>query len=232
MSAIEFCNISKRFGDRLVVDNVSFQVEPGEALCLFGPSGCGKTTLLRIAAGLEQPDSGEVHFNGQVMTGNGSSFVPPHARNAGMVFQDFALWPHMTVHKHLDFVLRPKGMTSLNRKERIGEMLELCQLTEYATSFPCDLSGGEKQRLGIARALVTNPQILLLDEPFSNLDMDLQDRIVQHLLNIRNNEGKSIIIATHDIGESERLADKKYEFQVPERAASQSTIPKEVKYYE
>lgn len=212
MSAIELRNISKYFGEKAVVENVTFQVDPGEALCLFGPSGCGKTTLLRIAAGLDVPDNGEVIINDQVVTANGSVFIPPHARDIGMVFQDFALWPHMRVSRHIDFVLRSKGLDQEERKNRTHEMLDLCQLTDYADSFPCDLSGGEQQRLGIARALSTNPQLLLLDEPFSNLDCSIQDRIAEYFLALRKNEGKSIIIATHDQGEATRLTDKEYRF--------------------
>lgn len=204
MKAIELQNVSKRFDDTTVIDNISLHVDSAEAVCLFGPSGCGKTTLLRLTAGLERPDNGQILLRDHIVSANGT-FVPPTARSVGMAFQDFALWPHMSVARHLDFVLRKALPNKATRQARINELLALIELAERQNDLPRKLSGGEQQRLALARAIATRPDILLLDEPFSNLDPTLQNKLAEHLMFLKNTENTAILMATHESKEAELL---------------------------
>lgn len=227
MPAVELQDVHKRFGDAVAVSGFSLRVEPGEALCLFGPSGCGKTTVLRLIAGLEKPDKGRIAMDISDHPGANVAQASrlhdqaprsgldvaqasrlhhqvPRQGAIGMVFQDGALWPHMRARKHLDFVLRGTGLTRSERRDRIQCTLEACCLWEQRDAYPAELSGGECQRLAIARALATNPTLLLLDEPFAHLDEALRDHILSEVRR-RVDAGVTVIVATHDRDEAQAL---------------------------
>lgn len=201
MSAIEMREVSKSFGPLRVLDRFSLEVGEGKTSCLLGPSGCGKSTVLRIVAGLEAPDSGVVRLSGRTVSG-AKAFAPPWKRGIGMAFQDFALWPHLTVSRHLDLVLKARRWRRKDRKTRIDELLALCRLEEKRDAYPADLSGGQQQRLGFARAIAWRPPILLLDEPFSNLDQELRDHLAAALRRLQADTSTTILLATHDIDEA------------------------------
>ena len=207
MPAVELIEVTRSFSGKGVVEPVSLAVEGGEMVWVSGPSGAGKTTLLRLVAGLELPDSGRVMIDGRLASGEGA-YVPPGRRDVGMVFQDFALWPHMRVARHIDFVLRGRGMGRASRRERINELLELVRLSDRARAFPSELSGGEQQRLSIARALAPRPSILLLDEPFSNLDEKLTWRVLSEVLRFKEARKAAVLIAAHDHKRIEEAADR------------------------
>lgn len=199
--AIEVRSVTKRFGRRLVLDKFSLSIAAGACVTLCGPSGCGKTTLLRLIAGLETPDEGAV----AIVEMNGGT-RPPYDGTIGMVFQDLALWPHMRAARHLGFVLRGRGLARWERRGRIHELLTLTGLDAVARSYPAQMSGGEQQRLAIARALATEPRLLLLDEPFANLDAVLRERLTCELAR-RKEAGVTLVIATHDPEETRALSN-------------------------
>jgi ABC-type Fe3+/spermidine/putrescine transport system ATPase subunit len=207
MPRIELKALSKRFGTVEALPPTTLAISAGECLCLFGPSGCGKTTLLRLVAGLETPSTGEVLFDEKQVSGD-TFFVPPRERDVGMVFQDFALWPHMPVQRHLNFVLADTKLSKAQREVRTNELLDLCRLNDRRRARPSQLSGGEQQRVSIARALATAPSLLLLDEPFAHLDSDTRDRIIAEILRRKREEGVTILLATHNEADAELLADR------------------------
>ena len=221
MPVIEAREIVKQYGERTVLAGLSLRLKQGEGLCLFGPSGCGKTTLLRILAGLEVPDSGEVVIHGRVVSGP-RALVPPRRRHLNMVFQDLALWPHMRVGTHLDFVMKAMRIPRAERRNRIEELLNICELHGVRRAYPDGLSGGEGQRLAIARALATEPEILLLDEPFANLDARLRKRITSEIMRRRNHEGMGIVIASHRLDETEGLVDFVLHMERKDRSAPEA----------
>lgn len=192
-------NISKRLGNHLAVDGVSFKIAKGERLALLGPSGCGKTTTLRLVAGFETLDRGEIWINGHMVSSPEKS-VLPHKRSLSMVFQDLALWPHMTVWENMNFAMGTKKSF-----KKIEDMLKLVSLEHHRNSYPAGLSGGEKQRLALARALVKESGILLLDEPFSSLDPVLKRKLLEQTRNIIS--GITTIYVTHDWPEAVFIAD-------------------------
>lgn len=206
MSAIELSGVSKRFGDVRPIGDFSLSIEPGTLSVLVGPSGCGKTTLLRLIAGLEVPETGRITLGGRVVTGDGI-YAPPNARDVGFAFQDFALWPHKNVAAHLEFVLRARGLRRGKRLEEIETLLEVVELADKRRAYPATLSGGQQQRLAIARALAGEPRILLLDEPFANLDTRLRERILTEIVR-RRAFGVTVLIATHDLDDIEASADR------------------------
>jgi ABC-type Fe3+/spermidine/putrescine transport system ATPase subunit len=185
-----------------VLAGVSTQVAAGEIACLLGPSGCGKTTLLRIIAGLETPDSGRVFFDGEDVTGQ-----PVHLRRFGFMFQDYALFPHMSVAANVAFGLRMMGWDKRRRQERVDEMLDLVNLAGYGSRGVDALSGGEQQRVALARTLAPAPRLLLLDEPLANLDRLLREELVDELRTILKRVGVTTIFVTHDQAEAFALAD-------------------------
>ena len=202
---LEFERVSRRFGRTAAVADVSLRLEPGEIACLLGPSGCGKTTLLRIAAGIDKPDSGRLLFDGQEMAGP-KRFVPPEKRNIGLMFQDFALFPHLSILENVAF-----GLKNLPREEArtiARHALERVGLARYAASYPHHLSGGEQQRVALARALVPRPQVMLMDEPFSGLDQRLRESVRAETLTLLRETRASCLLVTHDPVEAMGLADR------------------------
>lgn len=185
------------------VDGVNLTVAHGEIVCLLGPSGCGKTTLLRMIAGLERPDAGRVIFRGKDVT-----TVPPHRRGFGMMFQDFALFPHKTVSQNVAFGLEMRGDSPTEIQSRVGEMLALVDMTGFAERDISQLSGGEQQRVALARALASNPQLLMLDEPLGALDRALRERLMLELQAILRRVDVTAIYVTHDQTEAFAIADR------------------------
>lgn len=186
------------------MDKISLSVRAGELTCLLGPSGCGKTTTLRIVAGVDQQDSGEILIDGQNIS-NQKVHIPPEKRSVGLLFQDFALFPHLTVEENIAFGLIGRGS---NRKERITELLHRVNLESLRKKYPHHLSGGEQQRVALARALAPKPRIMLLDEPFSNLDDRLRDYVREETINILMEEKVAILLITHEPSEAMRMADE------------------------
>lgn len=202
MKELEVSGISASLDGREVLRDVSFSIDRGECCCLLGPSGCGKTSLLRIVAGLEKPDSGDILFRGERMLN-----VPPHKRNFGLMFQDFALFPHRNVFHNVSFGLEMKGTGRMEVKERVEKMLELVGLSGYEKRGVDDLSGGERQRVALARTLVVEPDLLMLDEPLASLDRRLRDRLLEDLRQIIKKIGVTTIFVTHDQHEAFRVAN-------------------------
>jgi iron(III) transport system ATP-binding protein len=201
-------NVTKCYGTRKILDGVSLTVAEGEVVALLGASGCGKTTTLRIVAGLEKPDTGEVWIADKRVAAEGRNLISPSARGIGFVFQDLALWPHMTVADSLDFVLASVGMPKRERKKRISEALRLSRVEPFADSYPGPLSGGEQQRAAIARALVAFPRLLLLDEPTSNLDIDLKLELRNELASLQRLLNITTIYVSHDRDEATALSHR------------------------
>lgn len=200
--------VSKRLGDEKIIDHVSLEISEGEVVALLGPSGCGKTTLLRLIAGLETPDEGEISIAGKRVSSAARIIVSPPDRNVGFVFQDLALWPHLNVAGNLDFVLRARGWKKHARRLRIEEVLRLVRIELLAQRYPSQLSGGEQQRTAIARALVARSQLLLLDEPLSNLDADLKVTLLQELSALQQELKVTTLYVTHDRAEAATLAHR------------------------
>jgi len=202
-ASVEVRDVSKEYGDLLAVDNVSLRIRESEILCLLGPSGCGKSTTLRIVSGLEQPTSGGVYFKGQDVTE-----TQPNLRDSAMVFQSWALFSHKSVLDNVAFGLKMKGVNETERHQRAKELLELVHLSKFSESEPDQLSGGQKQRVALARSLAVNPEILLLDEPLSNLDKKLREQMQVQLKDIHDDIEQTMLYVTHDQAEAFTLADR------------------------
>ena len=190
-----------------VLHNLSFDIAAGETLALLGPSGCGKSTLLKLLAGLNQPDSGEIWIGDRCVASARHS-LPPDARQLGMVFQDYALWPHMSVGENVAFPLRMRGVRKKSREEQARATLARVGLEGFAARKPAALSGGQQQRVALARALVAEPAILLFDEPLSNLDRDLRETLVHSMKALLRQSGTTAVYVTHDRDEAEIIADR------------------------
>ncbi|UXX83540.1 ABC transporter ATP-binding protein [Roseovarius pelagicus] len=201
---LEIKNLVRRYDGRVVVDDVSLKVYPGQVTCLLGPSGCGKSTTLRMIAGVEMQDSGEIWVDGKLVCDTVTR-VPPERRNIGLMFQDFALFPHLSVFENVGFGL---GGDRAKRAARIREMLVRVGLARFETSLPHELSGGEQQRVALARALAPRPRIMLMDEPFSGLDNRLRDGIRDETLDILREEDAAVLLVTHEPDEAMRMADE------------------------
>ena len=193
------------FGRTAVLQGFGFDLEAGEIACLLGHSGCGKTTALRAVAGFEQPERGRIALQGRTLS-DGRLFVPPHLRRIGMVFQDYALFPHLNVADNIAFGL--SGRSAEARKARVAELLALIGLPDYGGHYPHQLSGGQQQRVALARALAPKPELVLLDEPFSNLDADLRTRLSKEVRSLLKQENTSALLVTHDQQEAFAMADK------------------------
>jgi len=205
--SVDVSNLTKRFGAAKAVDDVSFSVAEGEFVALLGPSGSGKTTVLRMLAGLERPDEGRISVHGRAVFGERRE-IPAEERDIGMVFQDYALWPHMTVAQNIAFGLRLRRFTRRDRDARVAEALSLVHLDGLDARFPDQLSGGQQQRVAIARALATRPRLLLLDEPLSNLDAALREEMRVELVRLLKAQGITAIYVTHDRIEALAMADQ------------------------
>lgn len=190
--------------DQRVIEDVSFHVNSGEMSCLLGPSGCGKTTVLRVIAGFQPLVQGEVTLNNTLFNNSHYQLEPEH-RNIGMVFQDYALFPHLSVRNNIHFGIQK--LPQAEQKQRVQQLLKLIKLDRIADRYPHELSGGQQQRVALARALATQPQLLLLDEPFSNLDVDLRRHLAQEVRAILQSYGTSAILVTHDQEEAFAFAD-------------------------
>ncbi len=208
MSYIDLDRVSKSFGARVAINQLSLHIERMERLVLFGPSGCGKTTVLRLLAGLEVPEQGSIRIDGRLVASAGTNIVPPERRDLGMVFQDLALWPHMTVQQNLMFGLNARGVPKREAHTRVREMLQRVGLEHRIDAKPHQLSGGEQQRVALARALVSRPSILLMDEPLSSLDDERKRRIASDLLGLQGQFDFTLIYVTHDRGEADMLASR------------------------
>jgi ABC-type Fe3+/spermidine/putrescine transport system ATPase subunit len=200
---LEVQNLTRRFGASLALDGASLDADAAEVVALLGPSGCGKTTTLRIVAGFERADSGSVTLAGRDLIR-----LPPHQRDIGLVFQDYALFPHMSVADNVAYGLRRRGMAAAERARRVGEMLDLVRLSGLDARRPAQLSGGQQQRVALARALAIDPRLLLLDEPLSNLDAKLRHTLQTELRQILTRIGTTTLIVTHDQEEAMALADR------------------------
>jgi putrescine transport system ATP-binding protein len=196
-------NVTKKFGDFVAVNNVSLKVYQREIFCLLGGSGCGKSTLLRMLAGFEAASSGSIHIDGQDMAG-----IPPYERPVNMMFQSYALFPHMTVEKNIAFGLEQERLPRSQIATRITEILDIVKLGEFAARKPHQLSGGQRQRVALARALVKRPKLLLLDEPLGALDRKLREHTQFELINIQEQLGVTFIVVTHDQEEAMTLASR------------------------
>ena len=201
--ALTLRRLRKTFGAVVAVDDVSLDAAPGEFLSLVGPSGCGKSTVLRMVAGLVEPDAGEV-----VLAGEDITRIPVHRRHLGLVFQSYALFPHMTVYENVAFGLRRRGLRDGEVRPRVDGMLDLVRLGPLGARHPRELSGGQQQRVALARALVTEPRVLLLDEPLSNLDALLRDEMRVELKRLQERLGTTMIFVTHDQVEALTLSDR------------------------
>jgi iron(III) transport system ATP-binding protein len=201
---LEIKGISRSFGGRCVVDDISLKVLPGQVTCLLGPSGCGKSTTLRIIAGVEMQDSGEIYVDGKLVCDT-IYRVPPEGRSIGLMFQDFALFPHLSVAKNIAFGLN--GTRDENRA-RVEVLLARVGLSRFTDSYPHELSGGEQQRIALARALAPRPSIMLMDEPFSGLDNRLRDDIRDETLAVLKEERTAVLLVTHEPDEAMRMADE------------------------
>jgi ABC-type Fe3+/spermidine/putrescine transport system ATPase subunit len=203
MSEVKLVNLSKNFDGVNILDNINLTIEEGQLISLLGPSGCGKSTTLKLIAGLINPDSGDILFNN-----NSILNIPTEKRDAVIVFQDYLLFPHMNVYDNIDFGLKMRKENKNIRKEKVSKIIELVKLNGYEKKYPSELSGGQKQRVAIARSLVINPKVLLLDEPFSNLDIRLRDNMREFVLDIQKKLNITTILVTHDKEEALIMSDK------------------------
>jgi len=203
MLSLSFQHIQKRFDKTMVVRDLSLDIGAGELFFLLGPSGCGKTTCLRMVAGFYQPDGGELRFGARAMND-----VPPHKRNTGMVFQNYALWPHLNVRGNVEYGLKVRGIERKERARRVKEALDMVQLGHLADRFPSQMSGGQQQRVALARALIVRPDVLLLDEPLSNLDAQLRLEMRAEIKRLHRETGTTALYVTHDQEEALSIADR------------------------
>ncbi|MHB8773355.1 MAG: ABC transporter ATP-binding protein [Syntrophales bacterium] len=203
MPVLKLSNLSKHFGEFAAVDDVSLEIVPGELFFILGPSGCGKTTLLRLVAGFAEPDSGRILFGERDITA-----TPPEGRNTGMVFQNYALWPHMTVAQNVSFGLEMHRIPRREHRLRVEKALAMVQMAAAADHVPGQLSGGQQQRIALARALVFEPGLVLLDEPLSNLDARLRVEMRQQIKLLHDQLGLTMLYVTHDQAEALSMADR------------------------
>ncbi len=202
-TAVEFKNVSRIFGSVRAVDGIDLKIASGEFFAMLGPSGCGKTTSLRLIAGFEQPDTGSVLIHGEDASG-----VPPYKRNINTVFQDYALFPHMSIIDNVAYGLMVKGVDRTTRHRKAQDALKLMALPDISERKPGQLSGGQRQRVALARALVNEPKVLLLDEPLGALDLKLREQMQGELKALQRNLGTTFVFVTHDQGEALSMADR------------------------
>ena len=225
MSTITINHITKSFGPNTVLKDFTETFGDGEFITLLGPSGCGKTTMLRIIAGFEKPTSGELWIDDQLVSG-GKTFVPPEKRNIGMVFQSYAVWPHMNVFDNVAYPLRIQKQSKEKIREAVGKVLEIVHLSQYTERLPSQLSGGQQQRIALARALVAEPKLLLLDEPLSNLDAKLRESMRFEIKEIQQRTGITVVYVTHDQTEAMAMSDRI--FLINSGVVQQCGTPREI----
>lgn len=206
MPVVSLQNITKSFGKTPVLKDISLNFEEGKFACLLGSSGSGKTTILRLIAGLEKPDEGQIYLNGKLASEKGKILIPSSQREIGFIFQDLALWPHFTVYENIAFGLKVKKAE--NVKSKISEILDFFGIDGHRHKYPSQLSGGQQQLAAIARSLALKPKILLMDEPLANLDVKLKSKIRKQIKELINNFSVTIIYVTHDHHEAFKLADE------------------------
>ena len=207
MATVTIKHVTKAFGDNVVLKEFNETFQEGEFITLLGPSGCGKTTMLRIIAGFEKPTTGELYIDNQLVSG-GKTFIPPEKRSVGMVFQSYAVWPHMNVFDNVAYPLTIKKVPKAEIKKSVEHVLEIVHLSQYAERFPNQLSGGQQQRVALARALVAAPKLLLLDEPLSNLDAKLRESMRFEIKEIQRQLGITVVYVTHDQTEAMAMSDR------------------------
>ncbi|MBP2169463.1 iron(III) transport system ATP-binding protein [Erwinia toletana] len=207
LTSIHMQDIGYAFGEQMILNHITLDIEAGGIVALLGPSGCGKSTLLKLIAGLLQPQHGAILFGEQLVASSRFS-LPPEQRDLGMVFQDYALWPHMTVGQNVAFPLIMRKVSAVERRERVAETLSRVGLADFAHRKPADLSGGQQQRVALARAIIAEPRILLFDEPLSNLDSTLREALCREMAQLLRQLGTTAIYVTHDRREAELLADR------------------------
>ena len=206
-SVILLENITKYYDKKKVIDNLNLNIGPGEVTCLLGPSGCGKSTTLRIAAGVEKQDTGNIYLHQNLISSPNKIDIPSEERNIGLIFQDFALFPHLNVFDNIVFGIKKK-LGRNEAKSRVLDLIERFRLQNHENKFPHMLSGGEKQRVALARAMATKPKVMLMDEPFSGLDNRLRDGVRDEALFLLKEENTSVLLVTHDPDEAMKIADK------------------------
>ena len=207
MASVKIQHVSKAFGESVVLKEINETFQDGEFVTLLGPSGCGKSTMLRIIAGFEKPTTGELYFDDKLVCG-GKTFVPPEKRKIGMVFQSYAVWPHMNVYDNIAYPLTIKKVSKPEIQKSVERVLDVTHLTRYADRFPSQLSGGQQQRIALARALVAAPDLLLLDEPLSNLDAKLRESMRFEIKDIQKTMGITVVYVTHDQTEAMAMSDR------------------------
>ena len=205
MQLIELKNIDHHYGDISVLDDLSLNIADNQLTCLLGSSGSGKTTILRLIAGLENPQKGQITIGNKIVTKDNKIIIPPHKRHVGFIFQDLALWPHFTVYKNIAFGLQERK--EKNIKEKVFQILDFFDLKEHAEKYPHQLSGGQKQLVAISRSLVLQPKVLLMDEPLASLDVKLKRKILKHIKSLKEHFDLTIIYVTHDHKEAFEIAD-------------------------
>ena len=209
MSKIELKHIDKFYGKNHVLKDLNLTIEDGDFMTLLGPSGCGKTTTLRVVSGLEKPQNGFIYMDGkEIVNAAEAYYAPPSQRNLNLVFQSYALWPHMTVFENVSFGLKIKKIPSAEIEKMVASALERMQIGQYAKRYPTELSGGQQQRVAIARAIVSEPRLLLLDEPLSNLDAKLRESMRDELRALQQRLGITSLYVTHDQSEAMAISDK------------------------
>lgn len=225
MSNVRINHITKAFGDNVVLDDFNEIFEDGEFITLLGPSGCGKTTMLRIIAGFERPTSGELYIDDTLVSSD-RVFIPPEKRNVGMVFQSYAVWPHMNVFDNVAYPLTIKKMPKAEIAKEVERVLSIVHLGQYSKRFPNQLSGGQQQRVALARALVAAPKLLLLDEPLSNLDAKLRESMRFEIKEIQRELHITVIYVTHDQTEAMAMSDRI--FLINRGIVQQAGTPEEI----
>ncbi|MEQ1945964.1 MAG: ABC transporter ATP-binding protein [Bryobacteraceae bacterium] len=205
---IEFAGVSKAFESKPVLSAFNLKIDQGERVVLQGPSGCGKTTILRLIAGFLAPDQGSILIRGKIAASNARICIEPEKRGLGYVFQDLALWPHMTVFENIEFPLKAQSVSAAERRQRVAEMLGRVDLDGLGDSYPTRLSGGQQQRVALARALINRPTVILMDEPLSNLDEELQAALTDQILRLHTEFAFTLVYVTHSKEEKRRLATR------------------------
>ena len=225
MSSVTIRNVSKSFENNLILSGFDEEFKDGEFVTLLGPSGCGKTTLLRMIAGFEKPTTGEIYFD-ETLISSDKVFVPPEKRGVGMVFQSYAVWPHMDVFHNVAYPLIIAKKDRASIKQKVARVLDIVHLSQYAERYPNQLSGGQQQRVALARALVAEPTLLLLDEPLSNLDAKLRESMRFEIKEIQRNLGITVVYVTHDQTEAMAMSDRV--FLINRGVVQQKGTPEEI----